>query len=485
MILAVCRGHLFLSDFFLISPVQYLSYLIYLSNSSNMKKTLITTVLLLAFISFNGLLFAENTNAQQTGVLFTNVNVFDGENHSLHEGRNVLVVGNKIHTISRRAISIPNDVTVTRIDGGGRTLMPGLIDAHAHAALMSLPMVAAMTADPAYVHIANARQAEKTLMRGFTTLRDASGPVFGLKRAIDEGLIPGPRIYPAGAMISQTAGHGDFRMPHEVPRTPMSPLSHVEVMGVSAIADGVSEVMLRTREQLMLGASHIKLAGGGGVSSLYDPLDAVQYTFEEIQAAVQAAENWGTYVMIHAYTPKAVQMAIRAGVKSIEHGQLLDEETVIMMAENDVWWSLQPFLDDEYSNPQTGPNRLKQLMVSQGTVRAFELAKKHNVKVAWGTDMLFNAAGNKNQGAHLAKMVKWFTPAELLVMATSNNAQILKMSGERNPYPGELGVVKEGAYADLLLVQGNPLENIDLIRDPDTNFVIIMKNGKIYKNTLP
>lgn len=412
------------------------------------------------------------------------MNVFDGETHSLHEGRNVLVVGNKIHTISRRTISVPEDVTVTRINGDGRTLMPGLIDAHVHASLMSMPMQAAMIADPGYIHISNAVQAEKTLMRGFTTVRDASGPVFGLKRAIDEGLIEGPRIYPAGAMISQTAGHGDFRMPHEVPRTAMSSLSHTETMGVSAIADGVDEVKRRTREQLMLGASHIKLAGGGGVSSVYDPLDAVQYTYEEIRAAVVAAENWGTYVMIHAYTPRAVQMAIKAGVRSIEHGQLLDEETVIMMAENDVWWSLQPFLDDEYANPKTGASRLKQIMVSKGTELAYELARKHNVKVAWGTDMLFDPVGNKNQAAHLAKMVKWFSPAELLVMATSNNAQILKLSGERNPYPGDLGVVKEGAYADLLLVQGNPLQDIDLIRDPDSNFVVIMKNGKIYKNTI-
>ncbi|AXJ02356.1 Imidazolonepropionase [Cyclonatronum proteinivorum] len=444
----------------------------------------LTTVLLTPLLFCLLLLQANSVQAQQTGVLFTNVNVFDGESHSLHENRNVLVVGNKIHSISTRAISVPDDVSVTRIDGDGRTLIPGLIDAHAHAALMSMPMMAAMTADPAYVHITNAVEAEKTLMRGFTTLRDASGPVFGLKRAIDEGLIVGPRIYPAGAMISQTAGHGDFRMPHEVPRTEQSPLSHTEVMGVSAIADGVNEVTRRAREQLMLGASHIKLAGGGGVSSMYDPLDAVQYTYDEIRAAVQAAENWGTYVMIHAYTPAAVQMAIRAGVRSIEHGQLLDEETVIMMAENDVWWSLQPFLDDEFANPKTGPSRLKQILVSQGTERAYELARKHDVRVAWGTDMLFNPAGNRNQGAQLAKLSRWFTPAELLVMATSNNAQILQLSGERNPYPGDLGVVKEGALADLLLVEGNPLEDIDLIRDPDTNFVIIMKNGRIYKNSL-
>jgi imidazolonepropionase-like amidohydrolase len=234
----------------------------------------------------------------------------------------------------------------------------------------------------------------------------------------------------------------------------------------------------------MRGASQIKLMAGGGVSSDYDPLDVSQYTLKELQAAVQAAEDWGTYVTVHAYTPRAVRQAIEAGVKCIEHGQLLDEATIQLIAEKDVWLSLQPFLDDEDANLQTGKNRLKQIQVSQGTELAYQLAKKHKVRVAFGTDTLFSPDMADRQGKKLAKLVQWYSPAEVLSMATYQNAELLAMSGNRNPYPGKLGVVEEGALADLILVDGNPLEDINLIVDPQKNFVVIMKDGKIFKNTL-
>jgi imidazolonepropionase-like amidohydrolase len=320
---------------------------------------------------------------------------------------------------------------------------------------------------------------------GFTSIRDMGGPAFGLKRAIDQGLYPGPRIYPSGAMISQTSGHGDFRMPYEVPRTIDDPLSRTEQEGVAIIADGPDQVLLRAREQLMLGASQIKLMAGGGVSSLYDPLDAVQYTPEEIHAAVAAASNWNTYVTVHAYTPAAIQMAIGAGVKCIEHGQLADEATVKLMAEKGVWWSLQPFLGDEDANKQSNAvNRAKQLEVGQGTENAYRLAKKYHIKTAWGTDVLFSPTGGITQNRQLTKLARWYTPAEVLKMATRDNAQLLALSGPRNPYPGKLGVVEEGALADLLLVQGDPIANLNLIETPDTSLVVIMKDGKIYKNLL-
>jgi imidazolonepropionase-like amidohydrolase len=266
----------------------------------------------------------------------------------------------------------------------------------------------------------------------------------------------------------------------------MSELSLAEQFGVGAIADGVDEVLRRTREQLMLGASQVKLAAGGGVASAYDPIDVSQYTEAELRAAVEAAENWNTYVAVHAYTSKAIQTAIRAGVKSIEHGQLLDEETARLMAENNVWLCLQPFLDDEDANPypEGSENRANQLLVSQGTDNAYNLAKRYNIKTAWGTDTLYSRDGAARQGAKLAKLVRWYTPAEVLQMATSANAELLALSGPRNPYPGKLGVVEEGALADLLLVNGNPLEDIRLIEDPENNFVVIMKNGVIYKNLL-
>jgi imidazolonepropionase-like amidohydrolase len=221
------------------------------------------------------------------------------------------------------------------------------------------------------------------------------------------------------------------------------------------------------------------------VASSFDPLDVTQYTVPELRAAVEAAENWGTYVTVHAYTPRAVRQAIEAGVKCIDHGQLLDERTVKLMAEKGVWWSLQPFTDDQPSAFAEGsPNRIKQLEMFSGTDNAYTLAKKHKIKTAWGTDTLFSAENATKQGASLAKMVRWYSPAEALKMATADNAQLLALSGLRSPYIGKLGVIEEGALADLLLVEGNPIENINLIAQPDKNFVLIMKDGKIYKNTI-
>ena len=272
-------------------------------------------------------------------------------------------------------------------------------------------------------------------------------------------------------------------MRHEVPRDPCSHLSHIEIMGGSAIADGVPEVLRAVREQLMLGASQIKLMAGGGLASSYDPIDVTEYTESEMRAAVEAAENWGTYVTVHAYTPRAVRQAIEAGVKCIDHGHLLDDATAKLMADKAVWWSLQPFTDDQPSAfPDDSPNRNKQLEMYGGTDAAYALAKKYRIKTAWGTDTLFDAKVAATQGAALTKMVRWYTPVEVLRMATSGNAELLALSGLRSPYAGVLGVVKEGALADLLLVDGDPLANIDLIADPARNLLVIMKDGKVVKN---
>lgn len=426
---------------------------------------------------------AAASNPQQSSILFHNVRVFNGVRKEVWGPADVLVQGNKIAKISTTPIT--PDAGTKVIDGTGRTLMPGLIDAHTHIMLAALPMQVALTADIGYINLVAAKEAQATLMRGFTSIRDMGGPAFGLKRAIDQGLYPGPRIYPSGAMISQTSGHGDFRMPDEIPRNIGGPLNRFEQEGVAIIADGADQVLMRAREQLMLGASQIKVMAGGGVSSLYDPLDAVQYTPEEIHAAVEAAGNWNTYVTVHAYTPAAIQMAIGAGVKCIEHGQLADEATAKLMAEKGIWWSLQPFLADEDANVKENPaSRAKQLEVSQGTDNAYRLAKKYNIQTAWGTDILFSPSGGISQNRQLTKLVRWYTPAEVLKMATGDNAQLLALSGPRNPYPGKLGVVEEGALADLLLVQGDPVANIKLIETPETSFVVIMKDGKIYKNLL-
>jgi imidazolonepropionase-like amidohydrolase len=352
--------------------------------------------------------------------------------------------------------------------------------------MAATPQMTLMTSDPNYLQLLAARQAQATLMRGFTTVRDLGGPVFGLKRAIDEGVIVGPRIYPSGAFISQTSGHGDFRFPFEVPRQLGGPLSHSEIEGIAAIADSPDEVRLRAREQLRAGASQIKLMAGGGVASPYNPIESTQYTEPEIHAAVEAAENWGTYVTVHAYTPRAIRQAVAAGVKCIEHGQLIDEPTAKLLADNSIWWSLQPFLDDEDASPLASPvSQKKALTVFAGTDNAYNLAKKYNIKTAFGTDILFDARLTSRQGAILAKMVRWYSPAEALKMATADNGRLMALSGFINPYPGKLGVVEEGALADLLLVDGNPLERIDVVADPDKNFLVIMKGGMIYKDFLP
>jgi len=423
---------------------------------------------------------------QTKTILINNVEIFNGKDEKTTIG-NVLIVGNLIKTISANPIPTDRSANTTIIDGKGKFLMPGLIDAHVHLTMESIPLQLAMISDIGYVNLVAADAAGKQLMRGFTTGRDMGGAVFSLKKAIDQGIVKGPRIYPSGATISQTGGHGDFGMPTDVPKQIGAPLSYFEKTGMTIIADGADQVLMRTREQLRLGASQIKLMAGGGVASSYDPLDVAQFTEAEIKAAVDAADNWGTYVAVHAYTPKAITAAVQAGVKCIEHAQLMDDATAQLLAQKGIWLSLQPFLDDEDANPQPegSENRKKQLEMTKGTDNAYTLAKKYKIKTAWGTDCLFDAKLATRQGAQLAKLTRWYTPYEILKMATSTNAQLLALSGPRNPYPeGKLGVIEQGAYADLLLVDGNPIKNIKLVEDPEKNFLIIMKDGVIYKNVV-
>jgi imidazolonepropionase-like amidohydrolase len=262
-------------------------------------------------------------------------------------------------------------------------------------------------------------------------------------------------------------------------------LSQSELAGVAAIADSPNEVRLRVREQLRQGASQIKLMGGGGVSSPHNPIESIQFSEAELHAAVEAAENWGTYVAVHAYTPAAIRQAIAAGVKCIEHGHLIDEPTAKLLADKGIWWSLQPLTYDADVFARMSPvSQKKALEVFAGTENAYKLAQKYKVKTAWGADILGDAGAASRQGQYLAMMVRWYTPAEALKMATADNGELMALSGFINPYPGKLGVVEAGALADLLLVEGNPLDDINLVANPDKNFVVIMKDGRIYKNTL-
>ncbi len=398
---------------------------------------------------------------------------------------NVLVRGNTIERISAQPIPTDLIANTTIIAGGGRTLIPGLIDMHWHTMLVRPTPAALLTGDVGHLNLAAGAEATDTLLRGFTTVRDMGGPAFGLKRAIDEGTLPGPRIYPSGAIITVTSGHGDFRQPFELPRVQGSPQSRGEQTGAAMIADSPDEVRVRVREQLLLGATQIKLTAGGGVASPNSPLDASTFTEAELRAAVEAAENWGTYVTVHAYTPVSIQRAIAAGVKCIEHGHLMDEPTAELIAERGIWLSTQAFPDElADAFPVGSQERAKAFEVFAGTDRTFRLARKYQIKTAFGTDILFSAKLAKRQGELLARLVRWYSPAETLAMATGKNAQLLALCGKRNPYPGNLGVVEQGALADLLLVDGDPIADIKLIEDPAKNFVVIMKDGKIYKNTL-
>lgn len=417
--------------------------------------------------------------------LFENVRIFDGKSDQLSGSMNVLVRGNTIEKISKDPLPAEGNPPANIIAGGGRTLMPGLIDAHWHAMLVRPTPAALLADDLGYLNLMAGAEATDTLMRGFTTVRDVGGPSFGLKRAIDEGIVVGPRIFPSGAIITVTSGHGDFRQANELPRVLGAPLSRQERTGAAMVADSPDEVRVRVREQLLQGASQIKLTAGGGVASPNSPLDASTFTEAELRAAVEAAENWGTYVTVHAYTPVSIQRAIAAGVKCIEHGHLMDEATAKLIGERGIWLSTQAFPDEMADAfPPGSQERAKAFTVFAGTDKTIALAKKYKLKTAWGTDVLFSQKLAQRQGELLVKFTRWYTPAETLAMATGTNGELLAMSGKRNPYPGKLGVVEEGALADLLLVDGDPIADIKLLEDPAKSLVVIMKDGRIYKNRL-
>lgn len=413
-------------------------------------------------------------------VVIRGAQVFNGCSSKLVDA-DVLVSGNMI---SRIAPNVDAPEGALEIAAEGRTLIPGLIDAHWHGMYAQATILEMMTTNEGYWNLQASVAQRDTLFRGFTTVRDAGGPMTDIARATDQGMIVGPRIFPSGPAISQTAGHMDFRMTRDVPATP-DKLHSFETSDQFYIADGVPEVLKRVREVLMQGATQIKLMAGGGVTSAYDPIHTKQFTKAEIEAAVEAAENWGTYVLTHAINNEAVVHSIDAGVKSIEHGHMSTMETLERLKKEGVWLSMQPFMDDEDAPALNELQREKYMSVIHGTDFVYTNAKKLGVKLAFGTDTLFSADLAKRQGAQLAKLKKWFTPFEALKMATCDNAELLALSGKLNPYPeGPLGVIEEGAYADMILVDGNPLEDLDLVGDPENKFLLIMKDGTIYKNAL-
>ena len=429
--------------------------------------------------------FAPRARAQDAvpPVVFSNFLLFDGRSRTLKGGLRLLVEAGRIKALATDDSSPPAQAQV--IDCGGRTLMPGMIDAHWHTIFAGLPISALLSADVGYIMLAAAAEAERTLMRGFTTVRDLGGPAFGLKQAIDDGLAIGPRIYPSGAMITSSGGHGDLRPLSDLPRDSGGAPTELERSGAASIADGADQVRLRVREQLLQGASQIKLTGSGGVSSPRTTLDMVTFSEPELRAGVETAADRQTYVAVHAYPSAAIERAIAAGVQCIEHGHLMDEATAQLIAEKDVWLSTQPFLSEEDTGPLTGQSRRNALQVFAGTDKVYALAKQYKIKTAFGADLLFSPSLGKRQGLMLTQLKRWYDNADILRMATGANGELLALSGPRNPYPGKLGVVEEGALADLLVVDGNPLDDIGLIANPETSLLVIMKDGKLYKDARP
>ncbi|MEJ5019075.1 amidohydrolase family protein [Ochrobactrum vermis] len=426
-------------------------------------------------------MIADRSYAQSPKILLTRARLFDGKADSLKSGVQVLVDGNRIAAVDTTNSAPPEGATV--IDCGDRVLMPGLIDAHWHAVYAAVPLPVLLEGDLGIIFAASTAEAERTLLRGFTTVRDLGGPTFSFKRAIDTGIISGPRIFPAGAMITTTGGHGDLRLPTEIPRDG-GRLSTGELIGGAAIVDDTGDLKMRVREQLLQGASQIKIVAGGGVSSPRSPLDMSTFSEDEIRAAVDVAKDWNTYVTVHAYASNTVQRSIRAGAACVEHAHLMDEETARMFAEKNVWLSMQPFLTMEDAASQTGPGaeRIQQLFA--GTPKVYEFARKYGIKTAWGSDVLFSPALTPRQNFMLTHLSQWYSNADVLRAATSVNAELLELSNLRNPYPGKLGLIEPGAFADLLVLNENPLDDIHVLEKPEQTLAVVMKDGRIHKNTL-
>jgi imidazolonepropionase-like amidohydrolase len=438
---------------------------------------------LLALALLASPVLADDSTPART--LFTNVNIFDGHGDSLITSQDVLVEGRLIKEIGPSLGATGAAV----IDGGGRTLMPGLMDAHVHLALVRRPGGIRNDYDWMYVGALANEQAREMLLRGFTTVRDIGGPTVGLHRAIEEGQIVGPRVFSSGPYITQTSGHGDFRNYNEPHPGITGELSLMERQGWLIMADGPAEVTRAVREALRYGAKQIKMMAGGGVSSPYDPLHTVQGGPEEFEAAVKAAEQWGTYVAVHAYTDTAVKQAVEAGIKCIEHGPFLTERTMKLMAERGVF--LAPTARISLTTPEAlglDPNSataVKLRQVNEGAKNQLKWAKQYGVKVVLSTDQFGAPEIFREQSKEFLSLAEHFSPVEILRIATSNVAELLKLSGKLHPYQeGPLGVIEEGAYADLLLVEEDPTRDATVLADYENKIDLIMKDGVIYKNTL-
>lgn len=422
-------------------------------------------------------------NDKPPQVLIKNVNIFDGRNEQLQIGQDVLVEANLIKQIGK-GLTAGSEAMV--IDGGGRVLTPGFIDAHTHIALIAPFDQLENEYTGVYVGAAGGQMAENMLMRGFTTVRDAGGASIGIQRAIDDGWFPGPRIFSSGAFITQTSGHLDMRDRTNPHKHAGGHHSHAQSIGHFAAVDGEAEMLAAARQQFRNGATQLKLATNGGISAVYSPLDLDQFTDDELGAAAQTAEAFGSYFMVHAYYDNAVSRAIDFGARSVEHGHLMTEASVKKMKEKNVYLVVEALMSLSEGSPDFTPDQQKKFDLAMGNFRKMlELAKKYEIKIALGSDTFLSKAAYDLQAQEWTARAKLFHSAEIMKQATSIGAELIELSGERNRYKeGPLGVVQEGAYADLIIVEGNPLEDITLLSDPGKNLRLIMKDGTVYKNTL-
>lgn len=445
-----------------------------------MRSAALTVAAALISVTSTAALAQEDAPRQ---VLFTNVNIFNGVDGALMENGSVLVEGNLIKTVSAEAIDAPDAFMV---DGEGRTLMPGLIDMHSHMCLRNGMLEFRDNYDQMANGAYTALVLQDYLDQGFTTARDAGCNILGIAKAVNNQIIPGPRLYPSGAFLSQTGGHADTGSFNDVP----GDMDDLEAHMFGFIADGVPEVIRAARHNLRAGATQIKVMAGGGVASEFDPLHTTQYSAEELEAIVGVAEDYGTYVLVHAYHDRSVNRAIDAGVRVIDHNFLVSEETIIRMKEEGVALSVQAVMSLEaFGNPEAitffnADQKQKAAQVNSGARQMMEWAVKHDLLMVTGGDMFGPDVVRQ------ADNIIWFNneitkdPLLSLKTATSNAAEVLTWTGGMNPYKeGSLGTIVEGGYADIILIDGNPLEDISALDRENVDFV--MKDGDVYKNWLP
>jgi imidazolonepropionase-like amidohydrolase len=411
------------------------------------------------------------------GTIITNARLLDPAAGEVRPGASLRVEGDRIVEVVEDGRALGGGADVTVIDAGGRVLMPGLIDAHVHAALTTVDLAALVRRSLSWVAIETKFILEGMLRRGFTTVRDAGGLDAGITSALDRGLIKGPRVFRSGRVISQTGGHGDL---DPVSQHPQLCACAIRTTAFAHIADGADAVRKAVREEIKAGANHIKIMAGGGVATPYDPIDMVQYTADEMRAAVEEASARRTYVSAHAYIPESIARAVTAGVRTIEHGNLIDEATARLMAERGAYLVPTLVTYDQIAELGKSLKFPEESMRKLGDVldrglQAIEIALSAGVKIGLGTDLLGETHPAQSKEFLLRAQIQ--SNADVLRSATIVNAEIVQQ-------PGRLGVLAPGAFADLLLVDGNPLEDLAVLTGQGERLPLIMRGGTIYKNEL-